>query len=185
MKINNKFKIAGVAIIVVGLGLTMGYGQINKTDNAYMELDGQVGAIQTQMKYRNELIDSLKGDAQKYDLAKKALELVEKEAKQLKNLDDFSENVEVLNEKVITLENVNKSVDKLIEAYDNDSNMKKDEELTKKINELIEVDYSIDDDIKRFNTTYRDKFNESIKKFPANVVADKMKWKSVKKLENN
>lgn len=184
MKINKSILITGAVVILLGLGATMGYEKINDAGNSFVMLEGKANFIKQQMIDRNELIESLKKDIQKYNEGNKSLDLVSKEADKLKTMDEFSVNVDDINNKLVVFGNVNESVDMLIDAYDNNSDMKKDKNLSEKMNEVLEFDYRVDDLIKSFNIVERTEFNNYIDKFPVNIISSSKGWETVNSIES-
>lgn len=168
-KKNNK--VIGIVTIVAGLligGSIVGYGIINNAENEYVNVTSKIDDINTLAKERLNILKDLEDNMKEYKPAKLLLEECIKNSNKISEKSDITS--EDMNKSIDTLSDLNISVDKLLDEYDKNSELKEDKLLSEKMDSLLELDYLIDDQVKEFNTKSRNDFNESIIKFPANII---------------
>ncbi|MGL5316037.1 MAG: hypothetical protein ACRC92_22465, partial [Peptostreptococcaceae bacterium] len=89
-----------------------------------------------------------------------------------------------LNANIAQLDILNEEIDKMIDIYNNDENMKNDIIMSNAIMDIEALDSLIDDIMERHNDEYTESFNNVIKKFPANVVAKVKDWTEIDKFSS-
>lgn len=171
-----KIAILGGIIVVVGIASTMMYGNINKVQNEFVSVSGTVSNLKSNMIDRNKLILSVKDEIKKYDAANILLEQIELENNNLNKLSKpgsenyYPQNTQEINENFEVLKGVEKSVDKLIEVYNSNEDMKKNKLLADAFEEVMSYDSTIEYIVESYNIEYKDKFNECINKLPINMM---------------
>lgn len=178
-------KIIGIVTIIAGLligGAIVGHGIINDAENEYVNVSSQIDYINTLAKERLNILKDLEDNMKGYKSVKLLLEECIKNSNKISKKTDITS--EDMNKSIDTLSDLNISVDKLLDEYDKNSELKEDELLSKKMDGLLELDYLIDDQVKVFNTNSRKDFNESIIKFPANIILKTKGYGPVKSFKN-
>ncbi|CEH33352.1 hypothetical protein [Romboutsia lituseburensis] len=191
MKINLKNKkvraaIVATVVILVPLGgvFVWGYGQANFIENDYVDIESDVRVIKDTAIERNDIILKSQADILKYINDKKTLENIDTKTKELIELSEFSESTSDTNKRIDMINEVNKDVNKvLVELYKNEK-VKQDEKLSKSIESIEELDYSIDGIIKELAVGSLKEYNERLNKFPVKSYAEKRNMEKINIIKN-
>lgn len=191
MKINLKNKkviaaLIGMAVILLPLGgvVALGYSQANFIENDYVSIESDVKFIKEMAIERNEIILKSQEDILKYIENKKLLENINTKTKALMELSEFSENTSDTNKRIDMINEVNKDVNKLLVELATNEKVGKDEKLSKSIEDIEELDYSIDDVIKQLAVGSLNKYNEKLNKFPVKYYTEKHKMEKINIVNN-
>ncbi len=187
MKINLKDnKIISIIVVLIILGgIFLGYEKITNLENKYVNLSSREKHIKDCIIERNKLILKSKEDILKYEDTKDSVKKISDDSKKLQSLDMFSKDANEINKKIDIYENANKNVEKLMNIYNNNLDMKKDKNISEIIESIIEKDLYIDDIIEVFNTVEKEDFNKAIESFPINIIAKNKGWESIVRIQNN
>lgn len=175
--------------LVVGIGVAIwgvcfvGYGKINDTQNEYANVKSQIIQIKDLTEERLNILNDLKTSMKGYDDEKLLLDEAINYSEKAIKIDVYEKSAQIMNKNIQILDEANLSIDKLVEKYEQNETIKKDEKLVSKIDKLIEMDYRIDDEVNIFNNNYRKFYNEKISQFPSSVFLKRQGYGIVKSFE--
>lgn len=174
---------AGISIAIFG-ACFVGHGKINDTQNEYVSVQSQINHMQGLTEERLNILNDLKNNMKDYKDEKVLLDQAINESYKAMKIEPYEESTEKMNKNIDILEKVNVSIDALVEKYEQNESLKKDEKLVAKMDKLIEIDYIVDDEVKIFNNKYRKVYNEKIRQFPSNVFLKIQGYGPVKSFKN-
>lgn len=170
MKINSKQKkiIIG-AMIVIGLVGVFISSQENNVRNAHTRVMSAPLSIQNNIMEQKALLSEVVASIKKSGLEEAKFIQLEEIVKQIESIDYRDD--EKINKNIEQIDKFNKELDKIIDIYNNDENLKKDIILLSKMEELAGLNNLIDGTMDTFNKEEVKEYNESIKKFPSSIIA--------------
>lgn len=175
--------------LVVGIGVAIGgvcfvgYEKINDTQNEYANVKSQIIQIKDLTEERLNILNDLKTNMKGYDDEKVLLDEAINYSEKAIKINVYENSAQIMNKNIQILDETNLSIDRLVEKYEQNETIKKDEKLVSKIDKLIEMDYRIDDEVNIFNNNYRKFYNEKISQFPSSVFLKHQGYGIVKSFE--
>ncbi|MGL6105253.1 hypothetical protein [Romboutsia sp.] len=186
MKINLKEKkvrlaIAGIVVATV-IVINVLYSKVNTAQNDYSSIES------VQYNIKNNILDS---KTELLSLQNNMMKLNEDKAKTIK-IDAIIADLELnnykdeskLNANLAQLDLLNEEIDKMIDIYNNDENMKKNMNISNEIMNIEGLDNLVHGIMEEHNEIYTKSFNKGIKKFPVNIVANKKGWVEINKFSS-
>ncbi|WP_373599016.1 hypothetical protein [Paraclostridium bifermentans] len=196
MKINKKIAlgiITGVMTISIGIFGVVQYGKINILQNTEVTISSGVYNLKNEMKEINDILIENKGDIEKYNGTKSVVNDILENGEKIILLDNkdlkgnetlHPENCKDINKQTEIISKFNESVDKLIDIYNKNDEMKSDKNIYEDMETIIATNNSNDDYIDGLNDVDIKLFNEGIEKFPANMVKGNNGWEKVNNIGN-
>lgn len=192
MKINLKTKkakiiigvVASISVVIGSLGF-VAHGRINTAQNEYVGVESQLRGIRQFILERNDIILNEKDKLVKYDETKDIISKIEKDTDKIRKTTEFTKDTVDANKRMDMYEESNKYVNEFLKIVNSNEKIKNDKDLKDIIEEINIMDYNVDDQVDDFNNQYSKKFNDAIKIFPVNVLAEKNGVVPVDKIEKN
>lgn len=196
MKINKKIAlgiIAGVMTVSIWIFGAVQYGKINTLQNTEVTISSGVYNLKNQMKEIKDILIENKGDIEKYngtkpvvtDILENGEKIILLDNKNLKGNETLHpENCKDINKQTEIISKFNDSVDKLIDIYNKNDEMKSDKNIYEDMETIMAINNNNDDYIDGLNGVDIKLFNEGIEKFPANIVKDNNGWEKVNNIGN-
>lgn len=186
MKINIKDKkvilsIAGVFLAGVIVANIL-YSKINTAQNEFVSIQSVLYNIKDNTLDRKKELLLLQESMMKLNEDKEKSIKIDQIIAAIENND--YKVASKINDNIVKLDELNEEIDKMIDMYNNNENMKKDMTIANAMVDIEGLDNNIEGIMEEHNNEYTEKFNKVIKKFPVNIVAKKKGWYDIDKFSS-
>lgn len=176
--IKNKKTLGIIVGTVVGAVVLINvlYTPINVAQNDFVEIECTPYNIERAIMDNKNVLLNLQDKMMKLNENKEKSIQIDKMISDLDHLNLKDENKR--KENLEHLDLLNEEIDKMIEMYNENENMKKDVEISNNIVELESLNAFVDEMMENHNM-YVTKFKKVVAKFPVSLVAEKKGWTKV------